>query len=72
MTCTDDELKRLKARVTCTLYDDEAWLLNDYEQIKALLVRLEAAEAVVEAAESGAVTVRLDFLIKAWRKAAGK
>ena len=75
MTFTDDDLKRLKKNVegqfSVTVHKPT------WDEIEALLARLEAAEKVLERFEkthnkdhgSGCSVC---FLMEAWRKAAGK
>ena len=76
MSFTDDDLKRLKSEIREAI----AWE-NSVEMpgrhAKALLARLEAAEAVCQQTEiyitdESPNMFRMKDLLKAWRKAAGK
>lgn len=78
MTFTDDDLKRLKA----STMEDAEWVM-DWDLFQALLARLEAAEAVIDAEshtemcednylERKGCTCHFQPAIDAWRKVAGK
>lgn len=86
MTFTDDDLKRLKEwgdRCNCTPETDLTCGQLGHLKTKALLARLEAAEAVIEGTWNGCDHDRIcdcppgwspipQKKLEAWRKAAGK
>lgn len=76
MTFTDDDLKRLKVSLSGELPEFSTWAKSDLEVLRALLARLEAAEALVQCGgmfhNSGYDGRHECKAYEAWRRACGK
>jgi hypothetical protein len=71
MSCTDENLKRLKFKMENAMNAEQTILVSDPDAILALIARLKAAEAVIKEADDHGFTDKAIELHTVWEKSKG-